>query len=138
MPRQRLPRHLFRFFALSFVKCSLIIIPHNCYGFYQNAFIFKTPFLCLLRRKFWRAVTVYLRQKKKKGERTHPSTFYCAFFCSSIRASCVNLAPSLKAYSKMAASARLTYSFQHSWYFSNISCCSSFNSFPKSSLCLAI
>ena len=54
--------------------------------------------------------------------------------CTSI----VSRAPRRKAYSKMAASARLTYSSQQSWNFSNISFCSSVKVFSKSSWCLAM
>ena len=44
----------------------------------------------------------------------------------------MSFAPSLKAYSNIAASARLAYSFQQSWNFSNISFCSSVKLFSKS------
>ena len=68
-------------------------------------------------------------------------SYHCRFkFYSSVSdcISNVNLAPSLKAYSKIAASARLIYSLQQSWNFSKISFCSSVKVFSKSSWCLAI
>ena len=46
--------------------------------------------------------------------------------------------PNLNAYSKMAVSARLTYSSQQSWNFSKIYFCSSVMVFSRSSLCLLI
>ena len=56
----------------------------------------------------------------------------------SVRLSNINFAPSLKAYSKMAASARLMYSFQQSWNFSKVSFCPSVKLFSSSSWCLDI
>ena len=46
--------------------------------------------------------------------------------------------PNLNAYSKMAASARLAYLLQQSWYFSKIFFCSSVMDLSRSSLCLLI
>ena len=56
----------------------------------------------------------------------------------SINVSIAICIPSLKAYSKMAASARLIYSFQQSWNFSKVSFCSSVNLFSSSSWCRAM
>ena len=51
----------------------------------------------------------------------------------SRKVSSINLPPSLNAYTNIAFSARLMYSLQQSWNFSNISFCSSVKLFSKSS-----
>jgi len=61
-----------------------------------------------------------------------------SWYYLSVSVSIAICIPSLKAYSNIAASARLIYSLQQSWNFSNVSFCSSEKLFSKSSWCLAI
>ena len=60
------------------------------------------------------------------------------FLRCSASVSSINLPPSLNAYTNIAFSARLMYSLQQSWNFSNISFCSSVKLFSKSSWCRAM
>ena len=64
----------------------------------------------------------------------------CHYNCSMwfVWISIAKRAPSLNAYSKMAASARLIYSLQQLWNFSNVSFCSSVKLFSRSLLPFAV
>ena len=87
-------------------------------------------FECLLLDHF--RITYFL-ELRGSSPQSFSLFIACQFLCCSDSVSSINRPPNLKAYAKIASSARLAYSLQQSWNFSKSSFCSLEKLFSKSS-----